>query len=124
VTLEDLLAEQLKNPEFRSEWERLAPGRAISEVVIAGRIDKGLSQTRLAKLMGVSQPVIARIESGEHSPTLETLIKLANALDIEIVIGISPANRETPTITTPHKRAKRVREETASRGSHLVVSAA
>ena len=123
-TFREILAEKLEDPEFRAEWERLAAARAIATVVIQRRVELNLSQTGLAKIAGVSQPVIARVESGDHSPTIETLIKLSTALNMEIVVGITPAIWEKPTINVPSKEATSVTETTASLGSHLVVSAA
>jgi transcriptional regulator with XRE-family HTH domain len=124
IDVEDVLAEDLQDPEFKAEWDRLAAARVVAELVAETRVQKGLSQTALARLAGVSQPVIARIESGEHSPTIETLIKLANALDIELVVGITPAQRKKALINVPARRAKSVSETTAALGSHLVISAA
>lgn len=46
------------------------------------RISLGLTQSELARRMGVSQPRIAEMEKGEYSPTLSTLQKIANALKI------------------------------------------
>ena len=54
------------------EGERL---RIISEVV-AARETAGVSQSRLEKASGVSQPVIARLERGETAPQLDTLLKV------------------------------------------------
>ncbi|MDI6791091.1 MAG: helix-turn-helix transcriptional regulator [Thermodesulfobacteriota bacterium] len=51
------------------------------------REERGWSQRDLAKITGIKQPQIARIEKGEHLPTLETLWKLADAFDAKIVIG-------------------------------------
>ncbi len=76
---------EMQDPEFRAEWERSAPARALADIIGDNRLRKGLTQTALARLVGVSQPVIARIEAHEHTPTIETLIKLAIALDIELL---------------------------------------
>ena len=49
------------------------------------REKKGLSQDRLAKLADVANNTIIKIEQGENrNPTLETLKKIANALDVSI----------------------------------------
>lgn len=51
------------------------------------REDNGLSQRDLARITGLKQPQIARIESGDYLPTLETLWKLADALGAQVIIG-------------------------------------
>lgn len=47
----------------------------ISELIKA-RQEKGISQKRLGELSGVSQPVIARMETGKTSPQLDTIMKV------------------------------------------------
>jgi len=90
VTLDQLVEESLQDPEFRAEWERTAPARALALRLVAYRAEHGLSQTALAKRLGVSQPAVARMELGEHLPTLGTLIKIADALDVEVLVDITP----------------------------------
>jgi DNA-binding XRE family transcriptional regulator len=90
VTFDQILEEQLQDPEFRVEWERLAPARAIANSLIRYRIDNGLTQTGLGRRLGMSQPGIARLESGDHLPTLQTLLKLTEALGLEILVTMSP----------------------------------
>ena len=46
------------------------------------RINKKLTQIRLAEISGVSQSYISEIETFLKSPTLETIEKLANALKV------------------------------------------
>ena len=49
------------------------------------RKQKGLSQERLARLVDVANNTIIKMESGENkNPTLETLRKVAKALDISV----------------------------------------
>jgi transcriptional regulator with XRE-family HTH domain len=122
IAFRDLLAKKLLNPEFRAEWERLAAARAVAEMVAETRQRKGLTQTALARAIGVRQPVVARIESGDHVPTIETLIKIANALDIEIMVAIAPSSRTEPAIAKKPRGAKTVEEVTASLGSRLIVA--
>ena len=48
------------------------------------RKDKGLSQERLAKLVQVSQPFIAEIESGRKKPSVDVLMRICAVLDISL----------------------------------------
>ncbi|MCL2695920.1 MAG: helix-turn-helix domain-containing protein [Clostridiales bacterium] len=52
------------------------------EIIKKKRIEKGLSQNKLAKLVGITQPFMNEIESGRKSPSVEVLIKLCKELDI------------------------------------------
>lgn len=45
------------------------------------RVGLNLTQNELAKLAGVSQPLIARIEAGDVDPRLSTLTKIFDAFD-------------------------------------------
>ena len=64
----------------------------IRESFIEERKRQGLSQRDLAKLCGVKQPMIARIESADSIPQLDTLLRIAVALDIDLKIekGFKP----------------------------------
>ncbi|MGN7298108.1 helix-turn-helix domain-containing protein [Ferdinandcohnia sp. SAFN-114] len=49
------------------------------------RKEKGLSSYQLEYISGISQSNISRIESNEISPTIDTLLKLCNGLEISII---------------------------------------
>ena len=48
------------------------------------RVSKGLTQQKLSDLSGVAREVIARTETGKTVPELQTIIRLAKALDCSI----------------------------------------
>lgn len=102
-TDKQVLRDQLKDPELRAAWERTALARAIALKVTAYRATHGLSQTALAKRLDMRQPAVARLELGEHNPTIEMLVRLSRVLDIEIVVDIAPARRKKRLVT---KRAE------------------
>lgn len=54
------------------------------------RVAHRLSQAALSKRPGVSQPVIARIERGDHTPNWETLGRLARLMDVHFPVGVDP----------------------------------
>lgn len=81
------LAEQLEtDPEFKKVWEEMRPIREFQHALIRARLEAGLTQEELGKLMGMEQSAIARIERGSHLPNLETILRLAEALKIEVTI--------------------------------------
>ena len=90
---EQVLAEDLRDPEFRAEWERTALARWLAVEVARYRAQHDLSQRQLAERLGVRQPDVARMETGEHTPTLDRLIRVAKGLDIELMIDIRPQGR-------------------------------
>jgi len=46
------------------------------------RLEAGLTQAELARRTGIHRPNIARVEAGRHTPSLETLARLANAIGV------------------------------------------
>jgi len=50
-------------------------------------MDKGLTQQELAESVGTSHSQISRIESGRHRTNLNTLVRIASALGIKVLVG-------------------------------------
>ena len=93
IPYEDVLDENLRDPRFRAEWERTALARWLAVEVAHYRAEHALSQRQLAERLGVHQSDVARMESGEHTPTLDRLIRICRGLDIELMIDIRPEER-------------------------------
>jgi transcriptional regulator with XRE-family HTH domain len=91
--------EQLADPGFRAEWQRLTPAREFASILLRYRAEHGLSQRALAERLGVSQPRIVKLESGEHNPEIETIINAVRRLGIEFVLDVSPADRKPLLVT-------------------------
>ena len=65
-----------------------APTVMVGDAVLAARAKKGISQIDLAKLTGINQADISRIERGIANPSVITLDKIAKALDTELKISM------------------------------------
>lgn len=98
-TSDEVRRDDLRDPEFRAEWERTAPARAVALTVLRYRTEHNLSQRALGRMLGVAQSQVARLESGEHNPSIETLIRLSRALDLEFALNIRPARRPARYVT-------------------------
>ena len=59
---------------------------ALIGELIKARQERGLSQKKLEELSGVKQPVIARMEKGQTSPQLETILKVLAPLGKTLAI--------------------------------------
>lgn len=68
--------------------------RKIGIIIRVARLDKKISQEKLAELADVNRNTIGSIERGEISPTIETLYKIASALNIELhdMVNITKIN--------------------------------
>lgn len=85
------------DPEVRRELDRTALANAVAIQVIGYRARHGLSQTQLARQLGMHQSAIARLEAGDHEPSLSTLARLARQLGVAFDILITPEAVETHT---------------------------
>lgn len=65
----------------------------IAEQVTEQRKARGLSQKELAELTGTTQSSIARLESGGRPPRIDTLLRIAEALDCELIVDLRPRTR-------------------------------
>lgn len=85
-----IATEELGDPEVRREHERTALAHAVAMRIIGYRVEHRLSQTALARMLGMHQSAVARLEAGDHEPSLATLSRLAGKLGIEFHIDITP----------------------------------
>ena len=64
--------------------------RALGERIAQERARRSLSQRELAELTGTTQSAIARLEGGSRAPRLDTLLRVANALDCALELDLRP----------------------------------
>ena len=84
--LDDFLAEEMQDPEFREIWERTSPQVNFGLALAYMREQRNMTQKGLADASGIGRSVIARLESGDHAPTLATQAKLTHALNAEMIV--------------------------------------
>lgn len=91
VRFDEVIAERCaSDPEFRDYWDRTALARAVAIAVIRYRSEHKLSQRALARHMGMPPSQIARLELGEHNPSIETLQRLAKGLGRRFIVAVAP----------------------------------
>jgi ribosome-binding protein aMBF1 (putative translation factor) len=93
ISSKDVLDANLRDPRFQAEWERTALARWLAVEIAHYRAEHDLSQRQLAERLGVHQSDVARMESGEHTPTLERLVRICRGLNLELMIDIRPEER-------------------------------
>lgn len=115
MTFDSLVAEvQLRDPSFKAEWQRLAPARELAATLLRYRAEHKLSQRALAERLGVSQPRIVRLESGEHNPEIDTIINVVRRLGIEFALDVSPADRKPLLVTARAQKQGAIAHEDVS----------
>ena len=85
---QDFETELLNKPGIRKEYDALKPKYDLVRTIIERRNQLQLSQTRLARIIGTRQPAISRLEKGDSNTTLNTLLKVAEALDLDIALSV------------------------------------
>ena len=78
------LRERLAHVEADQGWFFAQIARQVAEQ----RKAHGLSQQELAELTGTTQSAIARLESGGRPPRIDTLLRIAEALDCELAVEL------------------------------------
>ncbi len=86
---DDLKASGEKEKQFYEAAEETA--RIINELS-EERIRRGLSQRELAEMSGLKQSAIARMESLQSTPRLDTLVRVANALNVKLELAKESPN--------------------------------
>lgn len=99
-------AEQRRQePAHRDEIEALLAQMNLEQDLLALREASGITQVELARRVGVSQPAIAKLESGNaRNVEIRTLVKVAAALGARVKISFE---RATPVRVAKSKRAKK-----------------
>lgn len=89
IPFKTIAEEWKKNPEYRQEYESLKCEFEVARELIQARARAHLTQAEVAKRMGTTQSVVARLESGTKSANLRTLEKYAMATGTHLHVRLS-----------------------------------
>lgn len=94
-TLADFVKEQQADKVFRVVYEAEQIKLRIARLVKTARLQRGWSQAELARRVGTTQSVIARLESAtdEREPSLQLLGRLAAAFDLQLALRFEKSRR-------------------------------
>jgi predicted transcriptional regulator len=84
------LNEQLKNEEFKTEYDKLEPEFSIIQAVIDARKANHITQQELSDRTGIAQSDISKLENGNSNPTLGMLKRLADGMGMTIKLQFVP----------------------------------
>lgn len=88
--LDTFLIEQLQDPAFKTEYEKIQPELDIIRALVDARISQNLTQAQLAERTGINQGDISKIENGTRNPSLKLLKRLAEGMDMMLKIEFIP----------------------------------
>ena len=90
IPVEEAAKEWMKDPEFRAEYDALEEEFALASALIRARGEADMTQEDVAKAMGTTQAVVARLESGRVMPSTRTLQRFAKATKSRLRISFEP----------------------------------
>lgn len=90
TNFDKFLKEQLKDPEVKKEYDALAPEFTIIQALIDARRIAGMTQKQLSERTGITQSDISKLENGNSNPSIKTLKKLANGMNMDLKIEFVP----------------------------------
>ena len=95
TTFKEYKEERLKDPEFAREYKKAQKEMQVIKAVLDARNSQNLSQKELAKLSGLNQSDISKLENGTRNPTIKLLQKLADGLNMNLKIEFVPKTQTT-----------------------------
>lgn len=87
---DDFLQEQLQRPGVAQEFYRLKPFYDLAGQLLLLRKQRGLSQQELAEKANTTQAVVSRLENVAVHCSLESVIRLADALGAVLEVNLTP----------------------------------
>ena len=89
-TLNEMLSEEMKNDEFRKEYEAIQPELDVIRAMVDVRNSVNMTQKELSERTGISQADISKIENGTRNPSLNLLKRLAEGMGMTLKIEFVP----------------------------------
>lgn len=90
IPVEEAAKKWLKDPAFVAEYDALEEEFALATALIRARNAADMTQEEVAKAMGTTQAVVARLESGRSMPSTRTLQRFAKATGSRLRISFEP----------------------------------
>ena len=88
IAAQDVLREQLNDPDLRAGWEACAIGRALGLWLLRYRLDHQLEFDQLAAQLGLDFDSLSNLEGGDEDPPAATLLWLSQALGTPIELRV------------------------------------
>lgn len=92
-TLNEFLDQQMQDPEFKKEYEKIQPEMDIIRAIVDARVSNNLTQKELADRTGINQADISKLENGTRNPSLRLLQRLADGMDMVLKIEFIPKSK-------------------------------
>ncbi len=90
IPVEESFARWREDPAYRAAYDALEEEFTLVRALIEARASAGLTQEEVARRMGTTQAVIARLEGGRVRPSTRTLERFAKATGTRLKISFEP----------------------------------
>lgn len=92
-TFDDMLSNQLKDENFRKEYEAIQPEMDVIRAIVDARTSQNLTQKELAERTGINQADISKLENGTRNPSVNLLKRLADGMGMALKIELVPKQK-------------------------------
>mgnify|MGYP000655139704 CR=1 FL=1 len=92
-TFDDMLSKQLKDDEFRKEYEAIQPEMDVIRAIVDARTSQNMTQKELAERTGINQADISKLENGTRNPSVNLLKRLADGMGMALKIEFVPKQK-------------------------------
>ena len=89
-TFDDMLEKQMKDEDFKKEYEAIHPEFDVIRAIVDARISQNLTQRELAERTGINQADISKLENGTRNPSVNLLKRLADGMGMALKIEFVP----------------------------------
>ena len=72
-TFDEMLAKQMKDEEFKKEYEAIQPEMDVIRAIVDARTSQNLTQKELSERTGINQVDISKLENGTKNPSINLL---------------------------------------------------
>ena len=89
-TFDEMLAKQMKDEEFKKEYEAIQPEMDVIRAIVDARTSQNLTQKELSERTGINQADISKLENGTRNPSINLLKRLAEGMGMTLKIEFAP----------------------------------
>lgn len=106
-SFDDFLTRALQNVETRAAFEDSQSRHRVIDSLVRLRNRLGLTQTEVARRMGVKQPSVSGFETEGSDPRLSTLQRYARTVDASIWVHVVPGRSSCKRVDFYHEQDER-----------------
>ena len=92
-TFDEMLAKQMKDEEFKKEYEAIQTEMDVIRAIVDARTSQNLTQKELSERTGINQADISKLENGTRNPSVNLIKRLADGMGMALKIEFVPKQK-------------------------------